>query len=234
MKVKMHHRGFTLIEVIVAIGIFALLGAGTYKVVSGMSASRERVELHSERIAEVVRAVRIIDDDMRQLADRKIRDGSSEVLPAVKADVFSGGDDSAVVEFSRIGRRNPLLAKRSETVRVAYYYQDEWEEAEENQKSEKKEDQEDKSGVLVRAVWPVLDRPDDDLEMDRQLLLGGIEKISMEYLDSENIWRDSWPPLGNNGQKSEELPFSIKILIDTKDYGGIERYYAIRKIPEKL
>ncbi|MGL6171847.1 MAG: type II secretion system minor pseudopilin GspJ, partial [Vibrio sp.] len=75
--------GFTLIEVLVAIAIFASLSIGAYQVLNQVQRSNQISAERSARLTELQRALVIMDADFRQMALRQFRtDGQapSELL----------------------------------------------------------------------------------------------------------------------------------------------------------
>ena len=108
-------RGFTLVEVMVAISIFAIVAAGVYRVLSTMVETQNKVVDHSEGLRDLQRALWLISMDMNQMVMRDVRKPNDNRSPALIAD-----DDDYLVQFTRQGLRNPLLLARSDLERVAY------------------------------------------------------------------------------------------------------------------
>ncbi len=67
---RTRQRGLTLIEVMIAIAIFAVLGVISYRAVSSMSDSREHVGAELARQRAIGRVMQLIDNDLTQLAPR--------------------------------------------------------------------------------------------------------------------------------------------------------------------
>ena len=66
--------GFTLLELIVAIGIFAFVASVAYGGLSAAGKTRARLEAHDERMRQLQYAIRRIANDAYQLQPRGIRD----------------------------------------------------------------------------------------------------------------------------------------------------------------
>ncbi len=88
MKTHCQH-GLTLIEVIVAIAIFAVLGVISYRAVSSMADSRERVQDELSRWRAIGRFMQLVDNDLTQLAPRPAYDGM-QTDPAIT--LIKGGE----------------------------------------------------------------------------------------------------------------------------------------------
>jgi general secretion pathway protein J len=225
---KQPQKGFTLIEVIVAISIFALLGFASYKVVHGLSLARETITKHSEELRRLVNAMNVINRDFSQLSPRKIMDESGKVIPAF----YSQGDYT--VEFTRIGVPNPLMVKRAKVARIAYRFSKELDAEEfellENDSSMSTVIGDGKQGYLLRYIWPVLDRGDDK-SPKMQVVLVGVKRLELEYMYDKDKWSDKWPPANSGSSSSGDLPYAIKLIIDTSKYGSLERFFQVHELP---
>lgn len=131
---RFRQLGFTLMEMLVALAVFAVLGVISATLMSQMLTNEERMGQRSERLGEVQRAMSILKRDLMQITNRPVRDMLGDPLPAVVI------DSNGLIEFSRLGWRNPLRSPRSELQRVAYRMHD---------------------GNLLRTYWSVLDRSQD-------------------------------------------------------------------------
>ena len=74
-------QGFTLIEVLVAIAIFASLSVGAYQVLNQVQRSNEISMERSERLKTLQRALVFMDNDFRQMALRQARTNGEEPSP---------------------------------------------------------------------------------------------------------------------------------------------------------
>ena len=133
-------RGFTLMEIIVVLAVFALIGVISGRIISGVLDNQRLLADRGDRLAEVQLAMKILQRDVMQLNARRIRDqlGDSTEPLMIGAD--------GMMEFTRAGWRNPLQQPRSELQRVGYIVQDD---------------------DLYRAYWSVLDRPPDAEQIGR-------------------------------------------------------------------
>ena len=224
-----NERGFTLVEVVIAIGIFAMLGMASYKVVHGLSLARETLTKNSEDLRWFVRAMNTINHDFTQLSPRKVLDESGGAISAFNT------HGEYLVEFTRVGVQNPLMVKRAKVARVAYRFTEEMDSDEFKQIEDKQlianmvGDR--KQGYLLRYVWPVLDRGEESTP-EMQVLLAGVNGLQLEYLKERNKWGEDWPPNdGGSTSASSELPYAIRLKIDTKKYGVLERYFQVRTLP---
>ena len=122
--------GFTLLELVVVMAIFAVLSVMAYGGLANILTARTQVAQSLERTAALQKGYLRLRNDFQQLRARPARDNYGTPQPALQA-------DRGVVEFTRGGWRNPLALPRSALERVAYRLED---------------------GRLLRSSWRVLDR----------------------------------------------------------------------------
>ena len=95
----MRNRGFTLLELLVALAIFAVLSALAYGGLKSMLDAKNQVAAEAEKLARLQTALAMIERDLEQATARPIRDQFGERQPAMTA--TSGHDQ--VVEWTRNG-----------------------------------------------------------------------------------------------------------------------------------
>ena len=97
-------RGFTLLELLIAIAIFALLGLGTYRMLDSVLQTDKVTRAHEAQLRELVRAMAVFERDLLQVLARPVRDPFGEVRAALLADSAEGGG----IELTRAGWRENL------------------------------------------------------------------------------------------------------------------------------
>ncbi|NIB44469.1 type II secretion system minor pseudopilin GspJ [Pseudomaricurvus alkylphenolicus] len=195
-------RGFTLLEVMIALSIFAIMGVAAYQLLSGELRTQQALEDISGRRDDWQRGMLRLSNDLRQLTDRSIRDDYGEQEYALQ-----GSSDQ--MSLTRNGWPNPLERQRSNLQRIHYRLS------------------EDDQGnpFLGRLYWHSLDRA-PGVEPITQKLLPGVENISIRYFDEETReWHSQWPPanFGFGGGQTYQLPQAVEITLDTLDQGQITR-----------
>src|SRR5512139_704258 len=151
--------GFTLLELLVAMAIFAILGTLALTGYTELQRQSEYAELRFARTREVQRAVQLICQDLGQVEPRPVRQPLGEGwLPALMA----GDSVESKIEFTRAGWSNTAGLERPTLQRVAYRI--------------------DQDG-LWRDHWPVLDRTIAQ-EPVRQKLLGNVRSVRFRFMNS--------------------------------------------------
>lgn len=201
--------GFTLVEVLIALGITVVVGLIAYSGLSSVIDSTEATENHAERLHSVNRAFTVVSRDIRQIVARPIRDEFGETRPAV-----IGGDLAQFpLSLTRGGWHNSLGSPRSELQRVRYYLEDE---------------------ALWRETWLALDRSSGS-ESQRVKLLSDVEEFSVQFLNaraefdadslSTDSWLDSWAI--ETASDSVVLPEAIAINLYIEAWGNLRRIYEL-------
>lgn len=191
------NKGFTLIEVLVAIAIFASLSVSAYMVLAQVQRSNQISIEKSERLKAIQRAMVIIDNDFRQIALRQFRtngeDASDQII--VWGEGVINSEDKGLM-FTRLGWQNPQqMFPRGEVTKVGYRVIE---------------------GTLERVWWRYPDTAVSD-EGVVTPLLEDVEKIEVKFYRKEG-WSETW-------QQSLTLPKAIAFIVHLKDYGEIERVY---------
>jgi general secretion pathway protein J len=203
------HRaaGFTLLELLVAVAIFSVVGVLALSGYTQLQKQAEYADQRLERTREVQRAVQTITQDLGQIDPRPIREplGESQ-LPAVLAqDVVEYN-----LQFTRAGWSNTAGLPRATLQRVGYRL--------------------DQEG-LWRDHWPVLDRT-LTVEPVRRKLLGGVRAVSFRFMDSGRSWVDRWPAttggtVGGGAPDMRQRPAAIEVTLELDDWGTIRRVVEV-------
>jgi len=78
--------GFTLLEVVVAVALFAVVSTLAYGGLAAVLRSREQLSEASAQLAQLQLAMQMFERDVRSAVLRPVRDGYGEVLPALMGD----------------------------------------------------------------------------------------------------------------------------------------------------
>jgi general secretion pathway protein J len=202
VRCRRNSRGFTLMEVLVVMSVFAIIGIIASQIVSRVLENQQVLAERGGRLADLQRAMLILQRDVMQLNGRGVRDQLGDPLEPL----MIGAD--GMVEFTRAGWRNPLEQPRSELQRVGYLVQEE---------------------TLYRAYWPNLDRAPQQ-EPILQELLPGVTQIEFLAVDVTGNEHSFWPLLGDYAQDPNAALAGIVLRMETEPFGVIERLWAVPAI----
>jgi general secretion pathway protein J len=203
--------GFTLLELLVAMAIFAVIGAMAMGGYMQLAKQKERLEGNMQRIREVQMAMLRFSQDFSELEPRPVRDAlGSSSEPALLADARS----TSVVQFTRAGWSNPAAIPRSTLQRVAYRI--------DNDK-------------LIRYHWQVLDRTLTTEPVTVQLL-DQVRAFHLRYMSNKRVWSDQWPAVtgvpasGTTVVPSSALterPLAVEVTLELEDWGTLVRLIEV-------
>jgi general secretion pathway protein J len=199
--VKRQH-GFTLLELLISMSIFALIGAMAYGGLQQVLKQQQATEEQSRQLADLQKFYRILQRDLEQLINRGIRNEYGDQL-----DALVGGSGYNGIEFSRAGYANPVGFLRSNLQRIAYL-----------------PDQD----TLIRRTWRVLDRAQDS-SPDEEVLVEGLQQFTIRFLDDADEWRDNWPPqqAQATGGNALQLPRAAQVEIALDDVGTLSWIFVL-------
>ncbi|HKS59109.1 MAG TPA: type II secretion system minor pseudopilin GspJ [Steroidobacteraceae bacterium] len=199
----MRARGFTLLEVLVAIFVFAVVALMAYGGYNQLTRQDEIVDRNASRTRAVQSTVQRMAEDFTMLEPRPVREPLGDsVDPALRADKRT----ETLAELTRSGWSNPAGVSRSTLQRVAYRVQD---------------------NKLERAYWSALDRT-MSAEPTSAVLLDQVRTVSFRFMDQNQSWHEQWPPLGYSGPDALRLrPIAVEITLDLEDWGKIVRLVEV-------
>ena len=103
MSRQYRQGGFTLIEVLVALGIFMVLGVMSYRALSSIIESRDRVTQEQQRWQAITRFMQRLEIDLQQvpldLPDALTYDPVDQILRLVRLSPNSVGDEVRTVRY---------------------------------------------------------------------------------------------------------------------------------------
>jgi len=183
MKAIGNIRGFTLFEMVVAVGIFMVMGAIAYPSLTQLAKTAHAVGESNQRISELQFAVTYLARDWAQVSPRKIRNRYGDEESNIMIENNS-------ITFTRGGRSNLLQKKRSRLQRVRYRL------------VEKK---------LTRENWLSLDQGIEEDPL-ATVLLNNVETFEVYFLDGSEKRIETWPMSQTVGSGNPvALGFSITL-----------------------
>ncbi len=196
-------QGFTLLELLIAITIFAIIATFVYAGLNVVLETKHQTEQHLERLSKLQLGLHLLQRDIEQAVNRPIRDEYGDSQSAFK----SGGLSELLLEMTRGGYANPLKQSRSTLQRVAYQLED---------------------NSLYRIIWPTLDRASES-EPRRQRLFDEVEGVEIVFYDQEMKKHSEWPDpqSGANTKPAPVLPKAVEVVIEHEKWGNIRRLFRV-------
>ncbi len=195
----MKQRGFTLLEVLVALGILAFVIIATHQILETTTRAKDASD---EKIAELnglQTTFRLMDQDFSQMTKRAVRNESGDVqeqyLLAGRYVLESQYDGIA---FVRDGWINPInLLPRSELQAVGYRVIDD----------------------NLERVYRVYVDQLDNMEPRVQRVLENVEELKFEFLDDKNEWQEQW--------EIKALPKAVAVTLQQIEAEPIRRVFLV-------
>lgn len=203
MTVRANQRGFTLLEILVAVAILAVMGVMAYRGVSEARVATENAEGHLDRLRQVQRAMQMVVNDFRTLTRRPVRESIGD---GYRATLLHDPNSPALVELSHAGWPNGAGTPRGTVQRVIYLLED---------------------GKLERQYWTVMDATLATVSVKRELL-DHVQRVEIRYLTSGREWITEWPQFNNTSRPSFTVrPLAVEITVVLEDWGEIKRLVEV-------
>ncbi len=201
-----HIRGFTLIEVLIAMSVFAIMSVMAYAGLESVIRSHEHSRAAMQRLQEIQLAMLSLQRDFEQITNRT----ASDELGGKLRGVDSTQNPDWIIQFTRLGWHNPAQLPRSHLQRVAYRL-----------------DEDDDISTLVRIYWPYVDRASEDQAVEKPLLTR-VTSTKLRFLDKQRKWQEQWPPVNLDPANAlTNWPIAVEITLELEDWGEIKRLFRI-------
>lgn len=207
-RAQRRQRGVTLLELLIAVAVFAIFSAMAYGGLMRLLDTRERVDAERTFWRELATAFVRMERDFAYARNRPIRAHDGTPLPAFRGAPY---DPRALAEPAvELTRAGFLLTDRAAggLQRIGYQLIDD---------------------QLLRLAWPVLDRA-PLTEPERVPVLRDVEAFEVRFLQPDGRWGDYWPPPGaapNVGWK----PPAVEITLTLAGRGEYRRVFVVGAQP---
>lgn len=156
-------RGFTLLEVLIAMALFSLLGLACYQLLERMMHTDQRIHQHELQLRHLQRAVGIFERDLTQAISYPVNGSSAR-------NALIG--EPKRIQWVRGGWSNPLQQARNDLLLVNHRWDD---------------------GQWWREYRSPSDSPALTGSAAHQLLLDGIRLERLRYIDAQGQAHLNWP-----------------------------------------
>jgi general secretion pathway protein J len=199
--------GFTLLELLAAIAIFAIMTAMAYRGLSAVLETRKQLEVEQQKWRDIVLLFARMEQDFASAVQRPIRDTSDNRAAAFIGKADAVGDTDGQVVFTRMGfsgQNGPLTAPQ----RMGYRFRD---------------------NKLEHLSWPVLDQAPRSTPTVGTL----VENISnasfrfLEYQANNSAWQNRWPQAGV-APSDATLPAAVEVNITLATGENMKRVFLVQ------
>lgn len=151
--------GFTLMEVLIALVIVALMSGIAFRGLSAVLDSRERLAAENRKWRDIALLFTRFEQDVTVAVNRQIRDTNNLVIPAFIGKTDPVGVYDAHLYFSRMGTGDQI-GGMSDIQRVGFRY---------------------RNGAIEQLLWPVLDQAPRSKPAVIELMRG-VKEFDLRYL----------------------------------------------------
>lgn len=202
----MTSRGFTLIEMLLAVIIFAFVGVASVAMLDTVAKSDEASRQSIDRMEKLQRALMLFERDIWQITPRQVRingEAPEKVTLAGAANFIESDDDG--ISFSHAGWTNPgMVLPRSEVQLVGYRLRE---------------------NKFERVFYLYPDAV-TGTEPTVQTLLEDVDELKFRYMaeaseeqQAELQWLESWD--------NAKWPRAVKVTLTSPELGSIERIFML-------
>jgi general secretion pathway protein J len=196
----MRQRGFTLVEMLVALTIFALMSVLAYRGLTAVLETRAHLTEDNRRWRDIALTLAQLEQDLTMVVDRPVRDSGDLQQPALVGDPSAIGATAAQLSLSRMGMAWQTGVP-ADVQRHGYRLN---------------------NGTLEQLVWPVLDQAPHSVP-EVQPLLERVRRFELRYLDSAGNWQPRWPLPGGTAP----LPAAVEVVVELETGTRVARVFAL-------
>lgn len=191
----MRQKGFTFLEIIIAVAIFSIISVVISTVLYVILNAQQQIQDSTERLSQLQIAMSLIEQDINQIALKNFKGENSRTIGPLNAN-----PDSLSLTTSTYNNPNARFA-RSNIQRVSYQLE---------------------NGNLYRVTEPIV--LTSQSKIHKRLILEHVEKIEFRYLSQTNRWlprMGSYMVSFISDSTIRLLPRAIEVKLQIKEWGEI-------------
>ena len=200
MRAHRHNdAGFTLVEVLISLFIFALISVGTMTALTQSLQGKDRLEGSMDKLNQLTAARAIMRADMSKLTLRQSRDELGGLNPYVLTT-----DGEALLSFTRRGHQNPSgLEQRGDLERVEYHFE---------------------NGALIRRSY-AHENPAQLAKTYDRILFDGLRNVKIRGMFYESNFIKGTDALRLQAGSSDKRKMSAILFEITDSYGDLTNHF---------
>lgn len=194
--------GLTLVELLVAITILAVMAAFSFRGLTEILDTEVRLAVQNRQWRDVARFFEVFEGDLRQALARPVRAGDGRELAAWEFGATAGTGSATDLWMTRTTPGTDGAG--GAPVRVGYRLRD---------------------GHLERLSYTTADlAPDSRPEMDT--FPGQVTEFRLRGMDLGQVWSERWPPQAGDPGALAQLPRAVEVTLVVPDLGTIVRRFS--------
>ena len=201
--------GFTLVELLIALAIFAIMAVMSYRTLDSVFQTRQRLSEETARLRDVALLFARLDDDFTTLLDRRPRNADNLLDDALRLTALLPGADDATLVFTRSGFAGSTGIAATPQ-RVGYRLQE---------------------GTLELLLWPSLDAAPRTVPQAYPALTQ-VRDAKWRAMDRGGNWQNVWrsTPVGGTTQSNAAslYPAALELTITLASGDQFMRVFALR------
>lgn len=199
------NRGFTLIEIIIAILIYSVIATISYRIVTTLIITKQVTDEEQNKWSNLSLLMSHLSNDWNKSVPLSVRDQYGDLIPPFIGKEKLSGQYDAQVELTVNGYlpNNLFYNTVNPPKRIGYRFY---------------------NGAIYLITWPVLHRV-QQTKPEITMMMDGVKDFTVEYLYPDNTWKNSWPPpfrVQNN-----VMPKAFRVTIALKTGEVINRQWAL-------
>jgi len=201
--------GFTLIEVLIAVVIFALMATVAYRGLGAILESKRHIDAENEKWRKISLFFIRLERDLAVAAPRPIR-AATQLADAMNGEATASRDNDAQLAFTRMGNADDT-SELGAPRRVGYRL---------------------RNNNIELLLWPVLDQGPRTVP-ESSVLLSNVSDLKFRYLDNgkPRLWQTRWPqigaPQGGTPTGSIALPKAVEVTVTLQSGEVLTRLFEI-------
>lgn len=197
-------KGFTLIEVMIALAIFSMISIAAYKSIDGLMRVKARIEVEDRQWQQVMLFLDRFDQDVKQHVNRPIRNASDILEPGWWGQPIFTNQYGAQLSFSRFGDAQQT-GYLMDTRRIGYRLN---------------------RGAIELVQWPSLDVTIAE-KPEVFEVLENVSDLTFKYLSKDGRWMLTWPDPTSSNDPDAVFPRAVSLEITMRSGEKIQRLFSL-------
>ncbi len=193
--------GFTLLELLVALIVFAIMSAIAYGGLNRIFAVRERIDAENRKWRELTLVFGRLEEDIGQAVNRTYLDSFGTRKSALIGHAQLVGVDDANLSLIRMGAGGST-GVAADMSHVGYRLRE---------------------GRLELMQWPALDLPPRAVPTVH-VLMQEVQAFELAFMNEKGVWEDKWEP----DASASVLPRAVQIRLTLAGGTRVKRVVALQ------